>query len=96
MTTTQRKSTTSQVRNALGAVADSVSRTKNGTFVARRSFFYCSGRTSEQFTNDVSHALQAAGVAHTVTNSYEKRTAFRGGVSLAQQSHWGVEFELVA
>lgn len=79
-----------QVRTALGH--DHVGRKKGGTFIVRRQFFYTHGFTAEKFEEQVRTALKAAGLTIRVVESYEHWTRFRGGASVANQSHWGCEF----
>jgi hypothetical protein len=86
--------TTKTVRDALADTADGVSKTKSGTYVARRGFFYRHGYGKDKFCQAVTAALTRAGVDHEIVDSYEKWTAFRCGASLASSSHWGVEFRV--
>ena len=81
-----------EVRKALEAgIADSVSKRKDGTIVIRRGFYYRNGKDAELFSLAVGTALKKAGVKYSVKDYGEKWTAFKGGASLASQSHWWVE-----
>lgn len=82
------------VKTALGAVADSVGKKKDGTMVARRGFYYRHGFTAEKFEAAVTEALTAAGLKFEVTDRYEIWKPFNGGASVAAGSHWGVEFKV--
>jgi hypothetical protein len=81
-----------KVRAALEGAADMVGRKRNGNYIARRSFFYTHGFTADQFMERVGAALKKAGLAPHFENRYERWVAFRGGHTVAQGSHWGVEF----
>ncbi len=81
-----------EVRKALElGIADSVSKRKDGTIVIRRGFYYRYGKDAEDFSLRVGAALRKAGIEFSVKDYGEKWTAFRGGASLASQSHWWVE-----
>jgi hypothetical protein len=81
--------TTKQVRESLHA--DSVSQ-KDGVFTVRRGFFYTGGKTSEDFANAVKAVFPTA----VVIDSGEVWTPFRGGATVAKQSHWWVKFTVPA
>ena len=59
-------------------------------FTARRSFFYTSGKTAEDFAKKVIADIPGA----TMIDCGEVWKAFRGGASFAQQSHWWVTFTI--
>ena len=81
-----------EIRKALeNIVADSVSKRKDGTIVIRRGFFYRHGKDAQDFSLSVGAALSKAGIQYRVKDWGEKYTSFRGGASLASQSHWWVE-----
>jgi hypothetical protein len=63
---------------------------RGGVFTARRSFFYTHGKTSEMFANDIKKALPNA----EIIEHQEQWRAFRGGASVADQSHWWVKFKI--
>ena len=77
-----------------GVYADTIGKNKEGEFVVRKGFFYTCGGTAEKLSNSVAAALTKAGVAHRITNAGEKWKAFRGGASVASQSHWYVHIRL--
>ncbi len=80
------------IRDALElGIADSVSKRKDGTIVIRRGFYYRHGKDAQDFALAVGAALKKAGVEYSVKEFGEKYTTFRGGASLASQSHWWVE-----
>lgn len=79
-----------EIRDALVGVADTVGRNKQGQIVVRRGFFYRHGMNSTKFAAAVTRALQDAGISYLVVDQGEKYTAFRGGQSVAQGSHWWV------
>ena len=81
-----------EVRKALEAgVADAVSKRKDGTIVVRRGFYYRHGQDAEGFQLAVGKALMKAGIRYSIKDYGEKWVAFKGGASLASQSHWWVE-----
>ena len=75
-----------QVRDAL--CVDSVSK-RNGLFTVRRGFFYTHGRNAEYLVNAVKRAFPGV----QVRDFGEVWKPFRGGASVAAQSHWFVVFE---
>jgi hypothetical protein len=79
--------TARQVREAVHC--DTAS--KNGeVYTVRRSFFYTHGRTAA----DLEKAVFAAYPQAVVIEAGEVWKPFRGGASVAQQSHWFVKFTL--
>lgn len=63
---------------------------KNGTYLVRRGFFYSHGKTAADLEGQVRAAFPGA----KIIDSGEVWKAFRGGASVAQQSHWFVRFTL--
>lgn len=80
-----------QVANILAALADSVSKRRDGSIVIRRGFYYRHGSDAESFRIAVCKRLNEAGFNYSIKDYGEKWAAFRGGASLASQSHWWVE-----
>ena len=78
-----------QIRDTLALVADTVGKSK-GDIVARKSFFYKMGQTSQRFAEKVNAALEAAGVPERVVEHGTKEASFRGGQTVAQGSHFWV------
>ena len=78
-----------QIREALLTVADTVGKSK-GDVVARKSFFYKMGQTSQRFADKVNAALEKAGVPERVVEHGTKEAGFRGGQTVAQGSHFWV------
>lgn len=79
------------VKNALeanGVYPDAIGKNKDGHIVVRDSFFYKAGRTSEGHTHKVKKALDAAGIKHSIADDGEHWAPFRGGASVARQSHF--------
>lgn len=83
-----------RAKRALETVADTVGKTKRGTIIARRGFYYRFTSTATKFKESVSGRLDAAGIEHEVVDFYEKWTSFNGAASVASSSHWGVEFRV--
>jgi len=78
--------TVKQVRDAVQFSADSVGKRKDGKIVVRRGYFYRHGMDSAKFTSIISKLVPAA----VVVDSGDKWTAFNGGASVANQSHFWV------
>jgi len=68
-------------------MADSYS-SKQGVFTLRRGFFYTRGRTPEQFKDEILEAYPAA----IIIDCGEVWKPFAGGASVANSSHWFVQF----
>lgn len=85
----------SQVRNAIGHGADSVGQKKDGTIVVRRGYFYRHGMDSARFATTVAQLLSAADLPVVMTEHGDHWTAFRGGASVANSSHFWVAFAAV-
>ena len=70
------------------------SATKKGTYVFRRPFFFRSGGTAENWVATVSRALANNGLKFEVVDKGEVDKPFKGGASVANQSHWYVEMKI--
>lgn len=83
--------TIGDLRYLLAGIADSVGWSeKNRCYIAREGYFYTFGRTAEKMAASIKRAVPAA----EILDSYDHFTAFRGGSSLANSSHFGVRFTL--
>ena len=82
------------IKSLLKSGADTVGKKKNGNIIARREFFYRHGGTAESFAEKISSMLTEAGVNYIIVDKGEHWTAFRGGASVANQSHWWVEIAI--
>ena len=81
-----------EIRKALeNIVADQVSKRKDGTIVIRRGFYYRHGHDAQDFFLSVCKHLNKTDIKYSVKDWGEKYTSFRGGASVANQSHWWVE-----
>jgi hypothetical protein len=69
---------------------DTVSRKPNGDIIARKGFFYRNNKSANDFEQNVRKVLDAAGFTdqYHVVESGEIWKAFKGGASVANQSHW--------
>lgn len=76
-----------RIKDAVGA--DTISR-KDDVITVRKSFFYSMGKTANDFVNKVKQAFPEA----EIMDSGKRWVAFRGGASVANQSHWWVKFKL--
>lgn len=85
-------SAVSRVKKALGSLADSVGRRKDGSIVIRMGFYYRHGQDAESYRIAICKRLNACdGMPYSIKDYGEHWTTFRGGASLANQSHWFVE-----
>ena len=84
--------TVKEVKEALGSAVDQVSRKRDGTIVARRSYFYRSA-TCEEFMLRLTELMNRAGLSFSVHDYYDHWAPFRGGDSITQGSHYAVVFE---
>jgi len=81
--------TTKEVRKRLAGYVDTVSQSK-GVFTVRRGFFYRHNTTSALLASAVATKIPGA----TVLDHDEVNKAFRGGATVANQSHWWVKFQV--
>lgn len=79
------------VKNALQGYGDSVGKTKAGTVMIRKGYFYRHGASPESVAARVSESLKAAGVQFRIENIGDHWAAFNGGASVARSSHFYVE-----
>ena len=87
MTTATKKPTIKMVEDAI--CADQVT-LRNGVFTVRESFFYSGGRSEENLLAEVQKAFPNA----VIVGKGEVWMPFKGGASIANQSHWFVKFTL--
>ena len=81
---------TKEIKERLDGIADTVRKQRNGRYIARKGFFYRHGFSGEQFAMKIEVALPGV----TVTGCGEVWKDFRGGASVANQSHFWAEFEI--
>lgn len=85
-------SAVSRTKKALGALADSVSKRRDGSIVIRRGFYYRHGVDAESYRIEVCKVLNKCdGMPYALKDWGEHWTTFRGGASIANSSHWFVE-----
>ena len=72
--------------------ADEVSKTRDGHFIARKSFFYRHEENEDKFAARIKEQLKSEGVETIIIDSGEIWRAFKGGASIKTQSHWWVKF----
>ena len=73
--------------------ADQIVKSK-GTYKILRGFFYRHGGNEEKWRDKVVDRLNAAGIKFEVIDCYENYAAFRGGASVARNSHWAVVVDI--
>lgn len=79
-----------EIREKLNGIADTVGKNKSGNFVARKEYFFHHGATSDGFVEKVKRTLPEA----RIINSWDRWASFKGGSSVASNSHFGVEFTI--
>lgn len=81
---------TRAVKKALvGSYFDEVAKRKDGTYIARRGFYYSHGQTVDTFIEYVTKTFPMA----EIVGSGEVWKPFKGGAPLSRQSHWFVVFK---
>ena len=83
--------TAGQIKKILDAMADTVGKRRDGSFVIRRGFFYRHGVDADAYRIAVTKRLNESGINYSLKDWGEKWTTFRGGASVNAQSHWFVE-----
>ena len=78
--------TKKEVTEKIGFLADSVTRHSNGTYTARRGFYYKFDKTALDFKN----SIEALGIPVYAYGTQEK--AFKGGMGVKANSHWWATF----
>jgi hypothetical protein len=73
---------------------DTVGISKGGRLLCRWGFFYTHGRTSAKYVEAVQKLLAEHGIGGTVVDHGSVWKDFRGGASVANQSHFYVEIEI--
>jgi Lhr-like helicase len=81
--------TVKEVKEALGAAVDQVSRKKDGTIIVRRGYFYRS-ITCEEFMLRLTELMNCYGLSFDVVVIYDHWAPFRGGDSINKNSHFAV------
>ena len=83
------------VKRALGQVADTVGKTKNGTVMVRRGYFFRNGASSQTYAARVADLLNAAGVQFRIEDRGDHWAPFVGKGSVARNSHFYVELTVL-
>ena len=78
--------TKKQVTEKIGSVADLIMRHMDGSYTARRGFYYKNGKTALDFKNDI----EALGIPVLAYGTEEK--PFKGGSGVKANSHWWATF----
>jgi len=79
------------IKKSLSSLADTVGKKRDGSFIIRRGFYYRHGADAESYKIAVCKKLMGAGVGFHIKDYGEHFTTFRGGATIANQSHWFVE-----
>ena len=75
-----------EVKEKIGYLADLVTRHKDGSYTARRGFYYKFDKTALDFKNDI----EALGIPVRAYGTEEK--PFKGGMGVKANSHWWATF----
>ena len=67
---------------------------RNGVFTFRKGFFYTMGGSEDKLRTRLEKTLTGAGFKFKYIDGGEKWTAFGGGSSLANSSHWWIKAEI--
>lgn len=72
--------------------ADTIGRKRDGSgnYLFRKGFYYRFGTDAQKYAKQVSFDLCEMNQDHDIVDYGEKYTAFRGGASVANQSHFWV------
>lgn len=75
---------------------DTIGVKKDGNIVVRRGYYYRSKQmSSTKLADSIVRLITATGIALRVVDHGEQWKAFRGGASIANQSHFWVELTAV-
>lgn len=75
---------------------DSIGTKKGGNIICRWGYFYRRGITVEKYVSQIENLLNVFRVNFNIVDSGDHWSAFRGGASVANQSHWYVEIEILS
>jgi hypothetical protein len=78
---------TKDVKKLLDCNFDTISK-RNGIFTARKAYFYTYGQTEQDAVNVIKIRIPSAKIIDTG----DHWRPFKGGASIASQSHWYVKF----
>jgi hypothetical protein len=80
--------------NKVGCYFDSIGKNRKGNIVFRRGFFYRMGFDSKKFEERIIKGLKDSNISFELITSGEHYACFKGGVSIANQSHWYCEIKI--
>ena len=87
--TGKKKITTKEIEKMLGSDFDTVSK-RNGIFTIRKGYFYTYGKSEQDLVNTIELKIPFV----KVIDSGNYCAPFKGGASIANQSHWWVRFTI--
>lgn len=79
---------TKQLLEERGMHVSTFGKNKAGNYVVRKGYFYTNGYDEQKFADNFSKLFPE----FEIVNKGNAWKAFRGGASVANQSHWWVEF----
>lgn len=68
---------------------------KHGHIICRWSFFYTHGNSADKYADRVRKLLELNDIYYEIIESIKIWRPFRGGASVAAQSHFRVEFKIL-
>jgi hypothetical protein len=83
--------TKKQIEEKLNGKIDMLSKNREGNYIARRGFFYTNGMSADLLAKKIKEEIPEIAIVKT----WEKWTPFKGGSSVKQGSHFGVEFKIL-
>ena len=86
----KQKSLVSVIRQEVSGV-DGVGRNRKGNVVVRRGYFYSQGMSEDVMAKSIQNQLADFGRKVRVVDLGNHWAPFKGGASIAQQSHFWVE-----
>ena len=88
MLTITKKTKLADIKSAIGC--STVSKNKAGNYIARNGYYYRHGATEDDFAERILKKIQNIEVVDTK----DIWKPFKGGASVANQSHFYVEFKI--
>lgn len=75
-------------KDLIGVPFSTLSKNKKKNYVIRQAYYYRNGRSQHIMVEKLKEKFPDVNIVDT----WDKFVAFRGGASVANQSHFGVEF----
>jgi hypothetical protein len=82
------------LKNDLRAICDTIGKDKEGNITCRRGYFYRHGYTDTLFAEHICNVLNKHNIKYDLIEHNDIWKVFRGGASIANQSHFLVKFKI--